>query len=281
VKKSCRPLLKQPFFGIFIFQLMPSPKWKLIVEIGGPPKMAVVEQDGSENSQLANELLSLICSHMPQDKTDTWAPYLPGFTSLSLLLIKRSRSARENEMIKSALASFLSYRLAGQSDNNVAWMTARDYMLMSIQDPQLLATNFNFASAAADSFQQQQLQQQQLQHAPSSRLASGNEFNGSACHGLNCHPSAAESNSVAPSTTANHAHTSQWNVPMQPSIGQPGTHTLSTAQNDARFFSSLGTEGFSGQFDMSFLSGAAMRLSADQFAGTSQHDSSINDFEAL
>jgi hypothetical protein len=307
---SYRPCSHSYFWlFLFFFQLMPSPKWKLVVEIGAPPKTAGVEQDGSENCQLSNELLSLMCTHMPKDKTDALAPYLPGFTSLHLLLMKRSRSARENEMLKTALASFFNYKLAGHSDSNVAWMTARDCMLLTIQEAQHFAnapTNFalkNNVSAVAASFQQQQLQQplaQMHQHVTSSRLASGNECNGSACHGSNCNP-VAESNSVALSTTPNHVHTSQSNVPIaemvqlsrslqgighaqnptqQPSIGHPGTHAVSTAQNDARFFTSLGTEGFSDQLDMSFLSGAATRLSANQFAGTSQHDGSINEFDA-
>jgi hypothetical protein len=310
------------------FQLMPSPKWKLVVEIGAPPKTAGVEQDGSENCQQANELLSLMCTHMPKDKTDTLAPYLPGFTSLHLLLMKRSRSVRENDMLKTALASFVNYKISGQSDSNIAWMTARDCMLLSIQDAEHFATaptNFvpkNNVSTAAASFQQQQLQlqQQQLQqplaqllhHVSSSGLASGYDCNGNACHGSNCHPSLLESNSVAPSTTPN--HTSQSNVQLsqslqrighaqnptlQPSIGNPGMHTATTNQNDARYFPSLGTEGFSDQLDMSFLSGANMRLSGNHPADTthttlsrettadsllqsslSQHDGSINEFEA-
>jgi hypothetical protein len=298
---------------------MPSPKWKLVVEIGAPPKTAGVEQDGSENCQQSNELLSLMCTHMPKDKTDTLAPYLPGFTSLHLLLMKRSRSVRENEMLKTALASFVNYKISGQSDSNIAWMTARDCMLLSIQDAEHFSTaptNFapkNNVSTAAASFQQQQLQlqqqqlqqplqQQQLQqplaqllhHVSSSGLASGYDCN-----------------SVAPSTTPNHAHTSQSNVQLsqslqgighpqnptlQPSIGNPGMHTATTNQNDARYFPSLGTEGFSDQLDMSFLSGANMRLSGNHLENTtlsrettadsllqsslSQHDGSINEFEA-
>jgi hypothetical protein len=323
VKKPCRPCSNRHFsYFLFFFQLMPSPKWKLVVEVGAPPKTAGVEQDGSENCQLSNELLSLICTHMPNDKTDDLAPYLPGFTSLHLLLIKRSRSARENEMLKSVLASCSSYKLARQSDSDVAWMTARDYMIMSVQDAHHFAsapTNFSPKNNVS-AFQQQQHQQvlpQLLHQVPPSRQASGNDCNGGACHGSNCHSSAAESK--APCTTANHLQSNTpmaemsrglqgighpQNASLQPSIGQPGSHTLSqaqtdahffsslgtegypgshtqsTAQNDARFFSSTGTEGFSGQLDMSFLSGTGMRRSGNQFAG-SQHDDSINDFEAF
>jgi hypothetical protein len=324
------PLLKQPFLiFLFFFQLMPSPKWKLVVEVGAPPKTAGVEQDGSENCQLSNELLSLICTHMPKDKTDNLAPYLPGFTSLHLLLIKRSKSVRENEMLKSVLASFSSYKLTGQSDSNVAWMTARDYMILSIQDAQHFAsapTNFSPKNNIS-AFQQQHQQPlpQLLHQVPPSLQANGIDCNGGVGHGSNRHSSAAESNSVAPCTTANHGHTLQSNAPMaemsqmprglqgmgyphnaslQPSIGPPETHTLSQAQNDAHFFSSLATngypgthiqsiaqndarffsssatEGFSGQLDMSFLSGTGMKRSGNQFSG-SQHDDSINDFEAF
>jgi hypothetical protein len=283
---------------------MPSPKWKLVVEIGAPPKTAGVEQDGSENCQLANELLSLMCTHMPKDKTDTLASYLPGFTCLHLLLMKRSRSVRENEMLKTAIASFLNYKVSGQSESNIAWMTARDCMLLSIQDAQHFATaptNFapkNNVSAVPASFQQQQPQQPhaQLHHrVTSSGLTSGNECNQSACHGSKCHPSVSESNSGAPSTNVNHVHTSQSNVQLprspqrtgyaqspalQPSIGHTGMHSVTTAQNGPRDYPSSGNEGFSDQLDISFLSGASMRLPGNQFAETSQHDGSINEFDA-
>jgi hypothetical protein len=293
-------------YFLFSFQLMPSPKWKLVVEIGAPPKTAGVEQDGSENCQQSNELLSLMCTHMPKDKTDTLAPYLPGFTSLHLLLMKRSRSVRENDMLKTALASFVNYKISGQSDSNIAWMTARDCMLLSIQEAGHFATaptSFtpkNNVSAAAPSFQQQQLQLQQplaqLHHrVTSSGLASGYEHGANTSHGSNCQPSLLEPNSGALPTTPNHAHTLQSNVQLsqslqgigqaqnptlQPSIGNPGMHTATTNQNDARYFPSLSTEGFSDQLDMSFLSGANMRFSGNQFADTSQHDGSINDFDA-
>jgi hypothetical protein len=279
---------------VLLFQLMPSPKWKLVVEIGAPPKTATVEQDGSENCQLSNELLSLMCTHMPKDKTDTLASYLPGFTSLHLLLTKRSRSVRENEMLKTALASFVNYKISGQSDSNIAWMTAQDCMLLSIQD----AAPKNNVSAVAASFRQQHLQQPhaQLHHRlTSGGLTSGNECNISARHGSNYHPSVSEFNSGAPSTNPSHAHTSQSNIQLsrslqgmghshspalQPSIGHTGMHSLPTAQNDARYYPSLGNEGFSDQLDMSFLSGASMRLPGNQFAETSQHDGSINEFDA-
>jgi hypothetical protein len=71
------------------------------------------------------------------------------------------------------------------------------------------------------------------------------------------------------------------NSALQPSIGQPGTHSLYRQLKMITAIFYLATEGFAGQLDMSFISGATMRLSANKFAGTYQHDSSINDVEAL
>jgi hypothetical protein len=81
---------------------------------------------------LLRELLVLIQKCMPADKNSEFASFLPGFTSLRLLLSQETRSSREEDLLKSILAVFASYKKNGQrSEANVAVLTARDFMLLS------------------------------------------------------------------------------------------------------------------------------------------------------
>ncbi len=107
------------------------------------------------------KLLGLIVNYMPADKTSPHATYLPGFTSLKLILQEAVAAAASggssanaanttntpDELLQIILSSATSYAASGRSESDVAWMTARDYMLLSQQQRQ-----------------QQHQQQQQLSH---------------------------------------------------------------------------------------------------------------------
>jgi hypothetical protein len=113
---------------LFLNQLLPSPQWKLVIDIGiGPPSAATTHGNPAEIQQ-AVELMSVIRTHSPESKSSPKAMYLPGFTSLYLLLGKQRRTAEENDLVKSSLESYSACRLAGYSDFDVAWMTARHFM---------------------------------------------------------------------------------------------------------------------------------------------------------
>lgn len=87
-----------------------------------------------EEAHLHHELLFLIQKFMPADKKSPFASFLPGFTSLRLLLIQQSRSAREDELLKSTLASYATYRKGGlRSETDMAVSMARDFMMISKQ----------------------------------------------------------------------------------------------------------------------------------------------------
>lgn len=125
---------------------MPTPKWKLVVDIGTPSKP---EADAAGTSSVAgpvdnraNDLLLLVRTYTPADKNSPLAIYLPGFTSLRLLLEKSAKTPREEELAQTLIESYTSYFQSGRIPSDVAWMVARDYMVLS---------------------QHQQLQQQQQQ----------------------------------------------------------------------------------------------------------------------
>lgn len=109
------------------YQLRPSPKWKLVVDVGND---ATNESDDMDVAKLTS-LLRIIETHTPQDNKSSIAGVLPGFTSLRLLLVKERRSPRENDLLKSVLACYNSYRTTGRSEADVALLTARDFMALS------------------------------------------------------------------------------------------------------------------------------------------------------
>jgi hypothetical protein len=163
-------------------RLLPSPRWKLVVDVGIPAPLptaavsnarttSIVDSvSGAEDDTRMHDLLEVLRNHMPEDSNSPYAPFLPGFTSLRLLLLKSSRTPLEINILQLALGAFESYRLEGRSDSDVACMTARDCMILTRSaaltslTPQLTATN---------SIQQQhesmatlhQHQYQPLQHA--------------------------------------------------------------------------------------------------------------------
>jgi hypothetical protein len=103
----------------------------LVVDVGvGPPEKP--DEMTDEEAQLHHELLVLIQKCMPADKKSPYASFLPGFTSLRLLLVQQTRSTREEELLKSILAAYSTYKKSVQrSETDIAVSTARDFMLLS------------------------------------------------------------------------------------------------------------------------------------------------------
>lgn len=92
---------------------------------------------GGQVDARANDLLLLMRTYTPADKNSPLAVYLPGFTSLRLLLEKNVKSPREEELAQTLVESYSSYCQSGRTPSDVAWMVARDYMLLSQhQQPQ-------------------------------------------------------------------------------------------------------------------------------------------------
>jgi hypothetical protein len=77
------------------------------------------------------ELLKLMAENIPTHRNSPYSPYLPGFTSLRLLLLKQTKTPEEGEMMTTILESYSSYLTSGRRGNEIAWMIARDYMLLS------------------------------------------------------------------------------------------------------------------------------------------------------
>ena len=171
-------------------RLMPSPKWKLIVDVGSqvPPAQQPTQnnvqqqqQGGMESQQnnkgsmdpavLTSEVISIFGEHMPSDQSNPAWQYLQGFMSLRLLLLRPSRSDQEQDIVNTILSSYSSYKAGGRSRPDIALMLARDFLFLQqmsqsqqqqqplIQQMQQQQPNNN----GQQQFMQQQQQQQQQQ----------------------------------------------------------------------------------------------------------------------
>lgn len=161
---------------------MPSPKWKLVVDIGEPETLIPVHSNVSVSNIMSvsttveghsqgdeapmgldqshdtgdgrdiriDQVISLLGEYMPSDPTSMLSSYLPGFMSLRLMLLRPSKTPEEEEMIRTLLGSYSSYSAGGRAKNDTAVMLARDYMFLHQQHQQ-------------HPFQHQQQPQQQAQ----------------------------------------------------------------------------------------------------------------------
>ena len=152
---------------------MPTPKWKLVVDIGSaPPKL-----DEKVGDRRIPDTLKLLAENIPTHRSSPFSPYLPGFTGLRLLLLKRNRTPEDNDLVNTMLDSYSSYLSSGRNSSETAWMVARDFMLLTQTSnqhnpvmPNTLqpihqqpSTQQQQQQQRAPQFQQQPLQQQLTQ----------------------------------------------------------------------------------------------------------------------
>lgn len=110
--------------------LLPTPQWKLVVEVGeGAPSQANKATSG-EDPRIP-ELLSLLEANMPKDQHAPLAPLLSGLTSLRLLLVKPTRTLEEKESLDVALNTYESYKLEGLPASEIVELTSKTFMVMT------------------------------------------------------------------------------------------------------------------------------------------------------
>ena len=163
---------------------MPSPKWKLVVDIGEAKDYfaddsisssthdTVAEQglsgttlSAAESSQSApsaskeeriDKVVSILGKYMPSDPLSPLAPYVSGFMSLRLLLLRATRTTEDEELALTMLDSYSSYASGGREESDIAVMLARDFMFLNQQpqahsflDPGAITLNGHHASGAS------------------------------------------------------------------------------------------------------------------------------------
>ena len=78
-------------------------------------------------------VVALLGEFMPSDPLSPLSPFINGFMSLRLLLLRPSRSTEDEEMVRTMLESYSSYEHGGRQRSEIAVMLARDYMYVSQQ----------------------------------------------------------------------------------------------------------------------------------------------------
>jgi len=138
---------------------MPSPKWKLVIDLGEPqPALLgdVVEtttsnstkteipstsssssivakekaETGNKRDPRIDEVVSILAEHMPSDPNSPLASCIPGFMSLRLLLLRSTWNDQDNDLVKIMLGSYSSYLATGRSRSDIALLLARDCMFL-------------------------------------------------------------------------------------------------------------------------------------------------------
>lgn len=134
-------------------RLLPSPKWKLVVDVGQQQQQqqqAAAQQEQQQQQQeppaaappsedpaaLSSEVISIFGQHMPSDPNSPAFAYLQGFMSLRLLLLRQNRGSQEQELVDTMLSSYSSYKAGGRTPADIALMLARDFMFLSQQQQQ-------------------------------------------------------------------------------------------------------------------------------------------------
>jgi hypothetical protein len=124
----------------FSMKLVPSPKWKLVVDVGTPTLKAngsalTSPENRDQEDPRSHQVLSLVGEYMPLNSGSPLATYLPGFTALRLMLMKSNKTPRETEVLGTILGSYSSYVASGRPGSEIAWLLARDCMHLTQQAP--------------------------------------------------------------------------------------------------------------------------------------------------
>ena len=164
-------------------KLMPSPKWKLVVDVSPAPPTTTITPDeilgvessshteigGSSDAKTTaaassaaaatgtlkdsdskesciDEIVAILGEHMPSDPTSPLADHIPGFISLRLMLLRASRSEEEEELVDTILGSYSSYKLSGRGSADIAVMLAGDFSFLT------QSTDFPSAAPSSISF---------------------------------------------------------------------------------------------------------------------------------
>jgi hypothetical protein len=78
-----------------------------------------------------NEVITLLGKFMPSDPQSISSPFLSGFMSLRLLLLRQARSMDEEELVRTMLDSYSSFYSGGRDGSDIALMLARDFMYLN------------------------------------------------------------------------------------------------------------------------------------------------------
>jgi hypothetical protein len=134
---------------------MPSPKWKLVVDIGqagsdltpepltaGTEAAALLDVKSEQEAKIPakdpriDQVISLLGEFMPSDPGSPNASFLPGFMSLRLMLLRPARSVEEDQLILTILGSYSSYVSSGRPRQEIAFSLSQDFTFLNSRQQQ-------------------------------------------------------------------------------------------------------------------------------------------------
>jgi hypothetical protein len=112
-----------------------------------------------------DDMLRLMQDYMPQDSLSPNISYLPGFTSLRLLLLKTTaKTDRETQLVTTLTNQLVAYEGQNRARQDIALLLARDFMMMTQQQQQIQFQSHQ--QSLVQQPQQQQLNQVQYHSHP-------------------------------------------------------------------------------------------------------------------
>jgi len=125
---------------------MPTPKWKLIVDVGEAPvetQQSNIPSDRKKDEEKKSTTLTarelrtvdsiagLLGEYMPSDSSLIAAgSYVSSLTNLRLFLLRSSHIPEEEDIIRTIVNSYLSYSRNARSGKDIAIMLARDFAFL-------------------------------------------------------------------------------------------------------------------------------------------------------
>ena len=146
---------------------MPSPKWKLVVDVTYAPPPAVPDIDASNHGvdttntaenvrdETISEIITMLGQHMPSNPNSSLASYCQAFISLRLLLLRPTRTQAEEDTVRIITGSYRSYKSSGRSPVDICIMLACDFQFLQQAHSKLsVPTNNNIKSESAKNMPQ-------------------------------------------------------------------------------------------------------------------------------
>lgn len=162
-------------------KLLPTPKWKLVIDLGSPSMTTVPNGTGTIKPLLAtsgsvgatfssaaatespsvgvqiSDIVNLLAEEMSSNVMSNISTlHCHDMISLRLLLLKSKKTTSESELVETIIGSYISYVASGRARKEIAVMISRDYAFMtqnehSIPEVSLHHTDYNIGPPPEES----------------------------------------------------------------------------------------------------------------------------------
>lgn len=164
-------------------KLLPTPKWKLVIDMSSIVPQASNSQNASKSSfsfmsssndaeggvlnsapkdPRVHEIVNLLGEHLSSNMSSTSPSDIDALTGLRLFLLKTNRTHQEKEIEATLLGSYSSYLGCEKSKTEVATMLSRDFSFLTklSPEPEQAHASFSYNSFSNDWHQSQDFMHQ-------------------------------------------------------------------------------------------------------------------------